>query len=183
MKKALTIFICLLSVVTTLLLGQSRPLRDRWVMLGSSLDSDQEVERIVGMARTASEHGLNGILFSGGFDTMDLKTPEFFERLTRLKQACDKLGVELIPSGFGVGYGGGVLAHDKNLAAGQPVRGALFVVKGNEATFQADPAVKIANADFEKREGNLPAGFTAHGSAAGHARYHGRSFRQVLRAL
>ena len=166
MKKALTIFICLLSVVTTLLLGQSRPLRDRWVMLGSSLDSDQEVERIVGMARTASEHGLNGILFSGGFDTMDLKTPEFFERLTRLKQACDKLGVELIPSGFGVGYGGGVLAHDKNLAAGQPVRGALFVVKGNEATFQADPAVKIANADFEKREGNLPAGFTAHGSRA-----------------
>ena len=146
--------------------GQSKVYPDRWVMLGSDLGSDQELARIEGLARMGSEHGINGILFSAGFDTMDLKTPEFFRRLTRLKQTCDQLGVEVIPAGFGVGYGGGVLAHDKNLAAGLPVRGALFLAKGNEATFQADPVVKITNAGFEAFAGSMPSGFTAHGASA-----------------
>jgi len=146
--------------------GQSKVYPDRWVMLGSDLGSDQELARIEGLARMGREHGINGILFSAGFDTMDLKTPEFFRRLTRLKQTCDQLGVEVIPAGFGVGYGGGVLAHDKNLAAGLPVRGALFLAKGNEATFQADPVVKITNAGFEAFAGSMPSGFTAHGASA-----------------
>jgi hypothetical protein len=74
--------------------------------------------------------------------------------------------VEIIPTGFGVGYGGGVLSHDKNLAAGQPVRGALFVAGEHEAHFRADPSVKLANGGFEQHDGNLPAGFTVHGARA-----------------
>ena len=113
---------------------------------------------------------------------MDLKSPETLERITRLKQTCDRLGVEIIPAGFGVGYGGGVLSHDKNLAAGQPVRGALFVAGEHEAHFLADPPVKIANASFEQPQGDLPAGFTAHGARAtlDTTRF---SLRQSLRAL
>jgi hypothetical protein len=148
------------------ILGQSHVYRDRWVYISTDLDSDQELQRVEGIARTASEHGLDGILLSAGFDAMDLKSPADLERLTHLKQACDRLGVEIIPIGFSVGYGGGVLSHDKNLAAGQPVRGALFVAKEHEASFLADPAVKIANGGFEEVEGNLPAGFTAHGARA-----------------
>jgi hypothetical protein len=152
--------------MTPVALSQSPVYRDRWVYVSADLVNDQELERVEGIARTASEHGLNGMLLSAGFDAMDLKSPEELERLRRLKQTCDHLGVEIIPTGFGVGYGGGVLSHDKNLAAGQPVRGALFVAKGDEATFLADPAVKIANGGFEEIEGSLPAGFTAHGARA-----------------
>ena len=108
------------------LLSQSHTYRDRWVYVSAELGNDGELERMEGIARMASEHGLNGILLSAGFDAMDLKSPESLERFARLKQTCDRLGVEIIPAGFGVGYGGGVLAHNKNLAAGQPVRGALF---------------------------------------------------------
>jgi hypothetical protein len=148
------------------MLSQPRIYRDRWVYVSTDLESDRELERVESIARTASEHGMNGIMLSAGFDAMDLKSPEKLERLTRLKQTCDHLGVEIIPAGFGVGYGGGVLSHDKNLAAGQPVRGALFVAKGDEATFVPDPAVRIANGGFEQVEGSLPAGFTAHGVRA-----------------
>jgi hypothetical protein len=162
------------------MLGQSQTYRDRWVYVSTGLDSDRELQRVEGIARTASEHGLNGILLSAGFDAMDLKSPGDLERLSRLKQTCDHLGVEIIPIGFSVGYGGGVLSHDRNLAAGQPVRGALFVAKEQVATFVADPMVKIANGGFEEVVGDahhplapssegrrvLPVGFTAHGVRA-----------------
>jgi hypothetical protein len=166
MKSALTIILCFFAGTTAVMLGQHQALRDRWVQVGSSLDSDQDVERIAGIARVASEHGINGMLLSAGFDTMDLKSPEFLARLTRLKQTCDHLGVEIIPGGFGVGYGGGVLAHNKNLAAGLPVRGALFVAGEHEAHFHADPFVKLANGGFEEHSGSMPTGFTAHGARA-----------------
>ncbi|MGO8789713.1 MAG: hypothetical protein ACLQVL_20335 [Terriglobia bacterium] len=166
MKWTLIAILGFLTALTAVMLGQSRAYRDRWVYVSTGLDSDQELARIEGIARTASEHGVNGILLSAGVDAMDLKSPEELDRMTRLKQTCDHLGVEVIPSGFGVGYGGGVLSHNKNLAAGQPVRGALFVAGEHEAHFRADPSVKLANGGFEEQAGNLPAGFKSHGSRA-----------------
>jgi len=166
MKTAFIRVLSCCAIVPAVMLSQSHAYRDRWVYVSTELNSNRELERVEGIARTASEHGLNGMLLSAGFDDMDLKTPEELERLARLKKACDQLGVEIIPAGFGVGYGGGVLEHNKNLAAGQPVRGALFVAKKQVATFVSDPVVKIANGGFEEVEGGLPAGFTAHGARA-----------------
>jgi hypothetical protein len=166
MKRVLIFILACCAVTTAVMLGQSQAYRDRWVYVSSGLDTDQELEQIEGIARTASEHGMNGMLLSAGFDMMDLRSPEFLARITRLKQTCDHLGVEIIPAGFGVGYGGGVLAHDKNLAAGLPVRGALFVAGEHEARFHSDPTVQLANGNFEKYTGSMPTGFTAHGASA-----------------
>ena len=166
MKRTLIVILGCLAALTAVMLGESRVYRDRWVYISTDLDSDQELARVEGIARTAGEHGLNGMLLSAGFDAMDLKSPEFLTRLARLKMTCEQAHVEIIPAGFGVGYGGGVMAHDKNLAAGQPVRGALFVAGDHEAHFVADPRVKLANGDFEQQQGELPAGFTAHGARA-----------------
>jgi uncharacterized membrane protein (DUF373 family) len=74
-----------LAAIPAVLLGQSHTYRDRWVYVSTGLNSDRELERIEGIARTASEHGLNGILLSAGFDDMDLKSPAELERLARLK--------------------------------------------------------------------------------------------------
>ena len=139
---------------------------DRWVYVPTELGSDQELARVEGVAKTAGEHGLNGMLLSAGFDALDLKSDTYFRRLQHLKQTCDQLGVEIIPIGFSVGYGGGVMSHDKNLAAGLPVRGALFVAGDHDARFVPDPSVTLANGGFERREGSLPARFTLHGSQA-----------------
>jgi len=166
MKRTLAIILGCLAALAAVMWGESRLYRDRWVYVSTDLDSDQELARVEGLARTAGEHGLNGMLLSAGFDSLDLKSPEFLARLARLKTTCDQAHVEIIPAGFGVGYGGGVMAHDKNLAAGQPVRGARFVAREHEARFVADPPVKLANGDFEQPQGDLPAGFTAHGARA-----------------
>jgi len=165
MKKIIIILGCL-AAFAAVELGAPRLYRDRWVYVGTDFGTDQELSRVESIARTASEHGVNGMLLSAGFDGMDLKSPESLQRLVRLKQTCDQLHVEIIPTGFGVGYGGGVMAHDKNLAAGQPVRGALFLAGEHEAHFAPDPPVEIANAGFEQQQGDLPAGFTAQGARA-----------------
>lgn len=138
---------------------------DRWVYVSTRLQSEEELNRVEGIARMASGHGLNGMLLAAGFDQLDLKPPEYLRRLTRLKKSCDRLKVEIIPLGFSVGYGSGILAHNKNLAAGLPVHGALYIAAQREARFFPDSPAKLVNGGFEERRGNVPTGFSLHGGA------------------
>ena len=84
------------------MLGQSRPYRDRWVYVSTGLDSDQEsgARRGVLRARRANMASTAYCCRRASY-AMDLKSPESpLTRITRLKQTCDHLGVEIIPSGF-----------------------------------------------------------------------------------
>lgn len=152
--------------INALALDDPKVYPDRWVYVSTRLGSDEELDRVEGIAKTASNHGLNGMLLAAGFDELDLKPPDFISRLTHLKKTCDSLKVEIIPLGFSVGYGSGVLAHNKNLAAGLPVHGALFVAGEQEARFVPDSPAKLLNGGFENRHGNLPADFSLHGGKA-----------------
>ena len=135
----------------------------RWLYYSTGLRSDNNVEDLRQVAKTASEHGLNGILLSAGLDQMDLQNEDYFRRLEEVKKFCKDYGLEIIPSIFSVGYSGSLRAHNKNLAAGIPVNGALFIVSGSKAEFKADPAVKVVNGSFEDYEGNRAAGYDYEG--------------------
>src|SRR5207244_6569417 len=60
----------------------------------------------------------------------------------KVKEIFREHRLELIPSVFSAGYGGGILAHDKNLAEGLPVKNALFVVQNGEA--RMEPEIPVA---------------------------------------
>ena len=135
----------------------------RWVRVGSGLRSDQDVEKIRKIAQTASQHGLNGILLSAGLDTLDLQPAGYSQRLKQVKELCASYGLEIIPSFMSVGYGGAVLAHDKNLAAGLPVKEALFVVKNGQAKLVPDPRAQLVNGGFEKSTEDRLEGFELSG--------------------
>ncbi len=135
----------------------------RWVRVGSRLHSEADVEKFRKIAETAARHGLNGILLASGLDSMDLETPAFHENLKKVRRMCEDLHLDIIPSFFSAGYGGAVLAHDKNLAAGLPVKDALYVVSNGEARLQADPAVELRNGDFESAAEDLIPGFESTG--------------------
>lgn len=121
----------------------------RWVYVSRSLQTDAHVAEIERIASIAAAHGLNGMVLAAGLDRLDLQPPAYFERLRRVQALCEKLGLELIPIIFSAGYGGSVLAHDRNLAEGLPVRDALFVVSGGEARHTPDPAPAVANGGME----------------------------------
>lgn len=154
--------LCLLFVGCGVL-GAQQPYADRWVWIfGWGLNRDEDVAQIISLLETAAKHGYNGAALSANLDALCKQPPEYFRRLEQIKQACERLKLDLIPSIFSVGYGGGVLWHDRNLAEGLPVKDALFEVRGSEAMHVPDPPVSIVNGGFEEFEGNLMKAFAFH---------------------
>jgi len=134
----------------------------RWVFVSRSLRGDAEVAEIQGIVETAAEHGLNGMVLSAGLDRLDQQRPAYLERLGKIKDFCRERGVEIIPNIFSVGYGGSVLSHNRNLAAGIPVRDVPFVVADGKGRAVVDASVRIANGGFEEYDGNRLTGFGFH---------------------
>ncbi len=126
--------------------GQGSIYPNRWFYVSRTLREDQHVEDIRRLVRTAAEHGLNGMLLAAGLDRLDLQPPDYFPRLEQVRKICEGHGVEIIPNIFSAGYGGSVLGHNRNLAAGLPVKDARFVVSGGEARLEPDPLVIPAKA-------------------------------------
>jgi hypothetical protein len=161
------------AVIFTLLLAaaavpaEKQPYPNRWVRINSSLREDSDVEKVRRIVQTAAEHGLNGVALSAGLDSLDLKTSDYFRRLQQVRELCEKAGMEIIPTFMSAGYGGAVLAHDRNLAAGLRVRDALFVVSGGKARVVADPEVALVNGGFEEVRDGEVAGFRRSGPAGG----------------
>jgi len=139
------------------------PYPDRWVWIfGWNLDADRDVEQVVRVLEAGAAHGINGAVTSFGLDALCKKPPDFFRRLDAVQQAAARLKIELIPPVFSIGYGGGVLSHDRHLAEGLPVVDAPFVAHGGVARFVPDPAVRLVNRGFEQFRNNRFAGYNFH---------------------
>ncbi len=148
-----------LGVALAALLGAAQPLPNRWVYVTNNLRTERDLETVREIAKTAAEHGLNGLVLSGGLDSIEKGSAEYIERVRKVKAICGEYKLELIPQIFSAGYGSGVLAFDKNLAEGLPVKGARFVVRNGEARMASAAPPVLANADLEEFQGNKPRGF------------------------
>ncbi len=143
--------------------GAAEPYADRFVwVFGWGLGSDGDVAEMSRVLQTASQHGFNGAVVSFGLDTLCKQPPDYFRRLNEVKEVCEQNRLELIPAVFSVGYGGGVLSHDRNLAEGLPVEDAPFLVRGGEARLVSGNAAQIVNSGFEVYSGNKFKGFDFH---------------------
>jgi len=168
MKKAIML-ISLLSGVVLGVAAQTSPkvYPLRWVRVGTGLRSDADVEKIRKIAEVAARHGLTGIVLSAGSDSMDLRPEDYHQRLKKVRDLCASLKLDIIPSFLSAGYGGAVLAHDKNLAAGLPVKEALFVARGGTARLVPDPQVDLVNGNFEMATSDSIPGFAVTGNPGG----------------
>jgi hypothetical protein len=135
---------------------------DRWVFVSHSPRSDEEVATIERIVQTGSEHGFNGMVLSAGLDRLEQQSPAFLQRLAKVKEFCQARGVEIIPNIFSAGYGSSVLAYNRNLAAGIPVKDAPFLVKGGAASLSPDRPVHVVNGGFEQYQGNQFQGYRFH---------------------
>jgi hypothetical protein len=132
---------------------------DRWLYLNIDRHSDKYLEDASELIRTAAEHGFNAVVLPS-MDQLSLASPEYLARLVKVKEVADANHMEIIPQGFGTKYGGAPLDIDKNLAEGLLVKDALFVAKGDTASFVGNSPTKLLNGGFEKFDGNRFRGFT-----------------------
>lgn len=136
---------------------------DRFVwVFGWGLGKESDVQEITKVLDVAGRAGLNGAVVSFGLDTLCKHDAAYFRRLEAIQQACERDKLELIPSVFSVGYGGGILSHNPNLAEGLPVVDARFVVSGSEARLIPDANARIVNGGFEEFNGERFPGFGFH---------------------
>ncbi|HON08199.1 MAG TPA: hypothetical protein PLW02_08895, partial [Verrucomicrobiota bacterium] len=136
---------------------------DRFVWIfGWGLSKDSDVIEIEKVLKTASENGFNGAIMSAGLDTLCKQNANYFRRLNDILQFCKENKLEFIPAVFSVGYGGGALAHNRQLAEGVLVSNALFEVKGKKASFVSESEDLLENGGFEKFRGNKALEFNFH---------------------
>ena len=121
MRKTASFLLLCTAMIIACAGNKERKYPYRWVYFSGSPARKDNGEKIRQIVKTASEHGLNGMYWSAGFDRLDLQPPEYFEGLEEVKKICMEYGVEIIPRCLDVGYNGSVLAHNRNLAAGIPV--------------------------------------------------------------
>jgi len=136
------------------------PYADRFVwVFGWNLRRDADVTDVTNVLTRAAKSGLNGAVLSASLDSLCKQPPDYFRRLREVKDACERNGLELIPSVFSVGYGGGSLSHNRQLAEGLPVKDALFLAEQDRARFAPDPTVALANGGFEESADHRFKGF------------------------
>ena len=135
MRRIVIIITAVLSLIALcgLISAQNTVFPHRWVRISSQLRTDEDVEKIRRLARVASENGLTGVLLAIGLDSIDLKGPDYMTRLDAVKDILKQNRLEMIPNIFSGGYGGAILAHDRNLAEGFEVRDLLYTAKEGQA--------------------------------------------------
>ncbi len=107
--------------------------RDRFAWIfGFNLREKQDIEKVIFLINVASKNNYNGIVLSGGLDSLCKQDEKFFDGLEKIKRTCDELNMDLVPAVFSVGYGS-PLSHDRNLAEGLPVIDSRFLVTGSSA--------------------------------------------------
>ena len=120
-----------------------------------------DVDTVKSLVETAGAHGFNGMVLSSfGLDRVTRWKPEDVALLREVDALCRRKGVELIPAGFSVGYGG-ALWHDRNFAAALPVSMSV-VARSGKIVPAASERNLIVNGDLEEHDERRFAHYVFH---------------------
>jgi len=120
-----------------------------------------DVDKIKSLIDTGAAHGLNGMVLSSfGLDGITRWNNSDIELLREVQAHCRQRQVELVPTGFSVGYGGGALGHDRDFAAALPTVIRLRAKGAKLIPVFGDNLLK--NGDLEQHTNGRFAGFAFH---------------------
>ena len=115
---------------------------EKWVYFPFNLSEDRNVAKLEALMERAKAAGFNAfVLEDPEFSNLPSKGEAYYANIRRVRKAAARFDLDLIPALFAVGHSQNLLRQDPNLAAGVPVRDALFVVQDGRATVRADPPV------------------------------------------
>lgn len=123
----------LLAVVLVAAVGATE-FEQRWVYVSQNLYVDKNIDTVIALLERAKKAGYTGmVLADSKFGRLPQMDTRYFDNVARVVEAAKRLQFDIIPAIFPIGYSESLLSQDVNLAAGVPVKGAPFVVKGGVA--------------------------------------------------
>lgn len=155
------IFLAALLFLASVCYGAAYQDRIVWIF-GWGLGSDNDVAEIKKVLKSAADNGFNAVMMSAGMDSLCKQNTNYFKRLDEILKTCREYKLEFIPGVFSVGYGGGALSHNRQLAEGILASNVLYEVKGNVAEFVPESGVLFRNGGFEEYRGNNFTGYRFH---------------------
>lgn len=140
---------------------QAEPYADRWVHGSRKLNTEADVEFYETLVERMGKSGYNGLLISKGIEGAWRMKGSVRDRWMRLKAACDKNGIEIIPLIWSLGYGT-MTCVDPTVIESEPASGFPYVVKNGKAVAE-EREVPLKNAGFEEADpsGKRIPGWTA----------------------
>ncbi len=128
--------------------AQDAKMTHRWFYLQTNFLPDENASRAQELLKRAKAAGYNGMVVTDSkFDYLQNMPPRYFENVEAVKKTARELGIGVYPVVCTVGYEGGVLSQDPQLAEALPVRNARFVAR--EGVLEAVSEVGLQNGDFE----------------------------------
>jgi hypothetical protein len=138
---------------------RKRRFKYRWFYVSNGLTSRSEVKKVKKIVSEAAGYDYNGMVLHTDIDSMSGESPAFLKRLESVKRICSEKNIEIIPTLFDAGYGSNIIEDNPNLAAGIPVKDALYRVKNGRAELVPEYKVKIKNSGFEEHSGDRVKGY------------------------
>ena len=133
----------------------------KWFFCFGHRRSRENAAKVKALVDTAAEHGLNDMVLSSfGLDSITRWHEKDLALLKEVAEHCRRRKVELIPTGFSAGYGGGALGHDRNFAAALPAEVSL-VARGGKAVPVPGPNL-LTNGGLEEHKNGRFTGYEFH---------------------
>lgn len=148
-------FLRILLSLFLLLAARAEPAKkERWVYIPTNFQVAERTDDVVALLERSAKAGYTHALVADSkFSRLATVADAYVPNVNRVKAAAVRLGIELVPALFSVGYSNDLLFHDPNLAEGLPVKDARFVVKAGVATIQPDPATPLPGGEMNDRTG------------------------------
>ena len=138
---------------------------ERWVYVSHNFAAEKNCDEVIGWLQRAAKAGYTHVLVVDCkfMRWNEVKRPDYDNNLKRVRKACRDLGLKVIACGGAQGTD--LLSNDPNLAEGQPVVNAPFLVKDGKLV-PADRDLALLNGSFEEQKDGLPAGWAVAGKNA-----------------
>jgi len=135
-------------------------LRHRWVYVSANMLVEKNVEELLPILERVSKAGYTGIVLTDSkFTRWDTLPKRYHRNVSRVREACRRLELDVNACVMPIGYSNGLLSKDPNLASGLPVKDAPFLVRGGKLV-PDDTSVKLLNGGFESSKANRPTGWS-----------------------
>ena len=124
---------------------------ERWVFVMGSLKHESMWPGASNAVVTAAEHGMNGVLWSGGISEVESWPADHLERVERMKRLCAEKNLEIIPTIWPTASA--VARYHPELGETSPIEGLRFVRRGAQAEFVSSTRRRLDGLNGDGRVG------------------------------